>query len=372
MNDWVSLFRSLTADTLDSVDSQSTANADTAAAPHSVKSVKSVSASKAEEQDAAIRSPASASLSRSLTGDTLDTVDTVSTAHVDVDEPSTSGRHGVNSVQSVPESTLVAALAILEGSRPDHVEADDWQHAVEDGRRLLIQWGEQSTALGWAEADIFGLPPVPSDRHPAWERLRRLDQLGLVWLTHGRPVTSITAESATIRTPRGGSVAFYRKGTFDRRGGRGKRDQWNDASPLEIKHRSEAKRVKRRRRFTLEPTAYDWFMIVTEDYMAKYPLERSSPPQRVPVAPPPLSDLQQDGSARQEARRYLLNAVRLWAGIAFAQPPESEASLWTRMQCARLLAQVAGAIPQEVPEAPQPRDEHGGGGDDDEGGGEAA
>jgi hypothetical protein len=40
--------------------------------------------------------------------------------------------------------------------------------------------------------------------------LARLDQLGLVWLTHGRPVTSITAAHATIATPKGGSVAFYR------------------------------------------------------------------------------------------------------------------------------------------------------------------
>jgi hypothetical protein len=103
---------------------------------------------------------------------------------------------------AVPVSSLWAALAAIE--------AANWQRAVEDGRRFLIQWGERATALGWVEADVFGLPPVPANPHPMWRRLARLDQLGLVWLTHGRPVISISAEGATIATPRGGSVAVYR------------------------------------------------------------------------------------------------------------------------------------------------------------------
>jgi hypothetical protein len=72
--------------------------------------------------------------------------------------------------------------------------------------------------------------------------------------------------------------------------------------------------------------------------------------------------------ARELARRYLPNDVLLWAGVAFA--PDSEASLWVRVQCSRLLAEVAGAIPQAVPEAPRPLDEDRGGGSDDDGGGE--
>jgi hypothetical protein len=144
------------------------------------------------------------SLFRSLTADTLDTVDTLKS---------------VNSVQSVnvskgeeeaPISPLVASLAALERRPPDHIEAADWQRAVEDGYRFLIQWGKRATALGWVDPDVFRLPPVPPNPHPSWRRLARVDQLGLVWLTQGRPVTSITAESATIATPRGGSVAFYR------------------------------------------------------------------------------------------------------------------------------------------------------------------
>jgi hypothetical protein len=219
-NNSASRFRSLTADTLDSLDTQSTADVDTALSPTNRRHrVKSVNSSKAE-QDVAILPPAAVSPSRSLTGDTLDSLDTVSTAHIDADEASTSGRHSVNSVQSVSVSKgkereaavspLVASLAALERRRPDHIEPADWQHAVEDGRRFLIQWGERAAALGWVESDVFGLPSVPPNPPPSWRRRGRVDQLGLVWLTHGRPVTSITAESATIATPGGGSLAFYR------------------------------------------------------------------------------------------------------------------------------------------------------------------
>jgi hypothetical protein len=56
--------------------------------------------------------------------------------------------------------------------------------------------------------------------------------------------------------------------------------------------------------------------------------------------------------ARDMARRYLPDDVRLWAAIAFG---DSDATLWTRLQAGRLLAQLAGAIPETVPEVPQPR-----------------
>jgi hypothetical protein len=38
------------------------------------------------------------------------------------------------------------------------------------------------------------------------------------------------------------------------------------------------------------------------------------------------------------------NNVLLWAGEAFS--PDSSASLWTKVQCARMLALVAGAFPE--------------------------
>ena len=84
-------------------------------------------------------------------------------------------------------------------------------------------------------------------------------------------------------------------------------------------------------------------------YMPKRPSEL------VPAAPTPSAASAPEGmqQARQLARRFLPNGVLLWAGVAFG---DSEASLWVKVQCARLLAEVAGAIPQAVPEAPRPHE----------------
>jgi hypothetical protein len=66
--------------------------------------------------------------------------------------------------------------------------------------------------------------------------------------------------------------------------------------------------------------------------------------------------------ARELARRYLPDTVRLLAGIAFA--PDTEAGLHTRMMCARSLVEIAGVIPQATPEPPaQPLPPHEGSGD---------
>jgi hypothetical protein len=94
--------------------------------------------------------------------------------------------------------------------------------------------------------------------------------------------------------------------------------------------------------------------------MAKYSSEYSTRPQRVPSVPVPASTSAPQGlqEARETARKYLVNAVLLWAAVAFG---DSEASPWVRVQCARLLAEVAGAIPQPLPQAPRPHDGDGGG-----------
>jgi hypothetical protein len=55
-------------------------------------------------------------------------------------------------------------------------------------------------------------------------------------------------------------------------------------------------------------------------------------------------------STRALARRYLPDAVRLLAGIAFA--PDSEAALHTRMLCAKEIVAIAGVIPQAKPSPP--------------------
>ncbi len=96
--------------------------------------------------------------------------------------------------------------------------------------------------------------------------------------------------------------------------------------------------------------------------MAKPPFERSNHPQRVPSAPAPSSTSAPEGMerARALARRYLPDAARLLAGIAFA--PDSEAALHTRMLCAKEIVAIAGVIPQATP-APPP---YGGAGDSSE------
>jgi hypothetical protein len=52
---------------------------------------------------------------------------------------------------------------------------------------------------------------------------------------------------------------------------------------------------------------------------------------------------------RALARRYLPEDVRLAAAIAFG---DSNATVWTRLQAGRLIAQIAG-IPETIPEALQ-------------------
>ena len=55
-------------------------------------------------------------------------------------------------------------------------------------------------------------------------------------------------------------------------------------------------------------------------------------------------------NTRAMARRYLPDAVRLLAGVAFA--PDSEAALYTRVLCAKEIVAIAGAIPQATPAPP--------------------
>ena len=90
----------------------------------------------------------------------------------------------------------------------------------------------------------------------------------------------------------------------------------------------------------------------SEIYMTKAPFERSNHPQRLPVAPAPSSTSAPEGMerARALARRYLPDAARLLAGIAFA--PDSEAALHTRMLCAKEIVAIAGVIPQATPALP--------------------
>jgi hypothetical protein len=87
---------------------------------------------------------------------------------------------------------------------------DRWSLAIEDGRRFLVQWGEQAEALGWTPRDLFGLDEVPTNPHPSYRRLSRYDCTGLIWLLQRCPVVAITAATAAIRMPTG-SIVTYRR-----------------------------------------------------------------------------------------------------------------------------------------------------------------
>ncbi|SRR5258708_3362063 len=105
---------------------------------------------------------------------------------------------------------FAAALEALERRCPDHVGADRWRQAVEDGRAFLARWSEPAETVGWGEADVFGLPDVPKRPAPNYRQLSRLDVVGLAWLLRGRPVVELSADSAPIATT-GGKLTFYRR-----------------------------------------------------------------------------------------------------------------------------------------------------------------
>jgi hypothetical protein len=114
------------------------------------------------------------------------------------------------SVKQTLLGRLCRTFEHLASRCPDHVEADRWEAAVEDGRRFLAQWGEQAEALGWSPRDLFGLRKPPANPHQSYSRLSRYDEAGLIWLLEGRKVLALTAETAAIYNP-SGSITTYRR-----------------------------------------------------------------------------------------------------------------------------------------------------------------
>jgi hypothetical protein len=104
---------------------------------------------------------------------------------------------------------ISSALTALEYRQPDLVSVEDWQRAIDDGRRFIVQWGEQAEKLGWTADDLFGLHDPPEKPGPNDRRLSRYDVIGLIWLLHGRPVVDLTANCAVIG--RVGGPTFYRR-----------------------------------------------------------------------------------------------------------------------------------------------------------------
>lgn len=107
-------------------------------------------------------------------------------------------------------SVLKATLEAIEQCCPDHIEADRWHQAVQDGRRFLAVWGDQAEVLGWAADDLFGLAEPPARPSPFYRRLSRQDATGLVWLLRGRQVVALTAAAAVIAILNGGHLSFYK------------------------------------------------------------------------------------------------------------------------------------------------------------------
>jgi hypothetical protein len=112
--------------------------------------------------------------------------------------------------RSDPFGRLGRTYAALAACSPEHVLADRWQQAVEDGRRFLAKWGAQAEALGWTSRDLFGLMPVPEHAKPSFQRLARYDHTGLLWLLQGRPIVALTEATAAIQNA-AGNITVYRK-----------------------------------------------------------------------------------------------------------------------------------------------------------------
>lgn len=98
----------------------------------------------------------------------------------------------------------------LERRCPDLVEVDRWQLAVRDAHSFLSVWAGKADALGWTNAELLGLHPLPERASSSCRRLSRYDSTGLIWLLQGRPVVALTAETAAIQTASGG-ILTYRK-----------------------------------------------------------------------------------------------------------------------------------------------------------------
>jgi hypothetical protein len=94
----------------------------------------------------------------------------------------------------------IALLKIGEprlGMSPLH-----WSQFVRDARLFLQEWGAEAARLGWSAEDVFGVHPLAPEA--------RYDVMGIVLLIRGNEVVAISEHRATIRTPGGGQMTYYR------------------------------------------------------------------------------------------------------------------------------------------------------------------
>lgn len=136
-------------------------------------------------------------------------------ASVPLSQPLGRGTVGQPENPGTPRGTVagqhyITVFDVLRSKCPDLVEIDRWQLAVGDAQSFLSTWGLQAHALGWTNAELFGLHPIPEQPAANYQRLSRYDSTGLVWLLQSRPVVALTTDTAAIQTTSGG-ILTYRK-----------------------------------------------------------------------------------------------------------------------------------------------------------------
>jgi hypothetical protein len=102
-----------------------------------------------------------------------------------------------------------SALAALPAQCPAYVSEDRWRQAITDATAFATEWGPEAQALGWTEPELLGLHPVPEQPAPNYDRLARLDDIGLIWLLRSRPLVALTETTAAIQGAT--AVLTYRK-----------------------------------------------------------------------------------------------------------------------------------------------------------------
>jgi hypothetical protein len=97
------------------------------------------------------------------------------------------------------------ALARLDPAHPPcDVPPMRWLRLIDDCARFLDEgWAARAEALGWGPLDLFG---CNRDKPFA-----RISQAGLLWLLAGRKLLALTADTAAIATPSGGTLTYYRR-----------------------------------------------------------------------------------------------------------------------------------------------------------------
>jgi hypothetical protein len=108
-------------------------------------------------------------------------------------------------------SPYASALAALPAQCPAYVSEDRWHQAIIDATAFATEWGPEAQALGWREPELLGLHPVPEQPAANYDRLARLDDMGLIWLLRGRPVVALTATEAAYRCPSGAILTYRRE-----------------------------------------------------------------------------------------------------------------------------------------------------------------